>query len=193
MPSSLHTGKHAEEEARQGWRLIMENVNADHKNIKKEDTRYKPYVFKRLTDLEPYEKTEHIQNVITAKQVKDDIFRNIEMLFGSRSHPSLRELKGYEDVESSVLGYGVSDYCGKINSDNSREMLLEHIRKQIKVFEPRLDSESIRVDFANPDASMRSLLELRISGLVSVPEVNEEVTFISHLDLETGSTSLSYV
>ncbi|MDR3356756.1 MAG: type VI secretion system baseplate subunit TssE [Spirochaetaceae bacterium] len=171
----------------------MENVSAEHKNFRKEDARYKPYVFKRLTDLEPHEKTERIQNVITEKQVKEDIFKNIEMLFASRSHPSLKELKGYEDLEDSVLGYGISDYCGKINSDISRETLLEHIRKQIKVFEPRLAPDSVRVDFANPEASMRSLLELRISGVVTASQVNEEVVFISHLDLETGSTSLSYV
>jgi type VI secretion system lysozyme-like protein len=170
----------------------MGNNSGERKSIKKEDARYKPYVFKRLTDLEPYEKTERIQNVITEKQVKEDIFKNIEMLFASRSHPSLKELKGYEDVENSVLGYGISDYCGRINSDLSRETLLEHIRKQIRVFEPRLAPDSIRVHFANPEAAMRSMLELRISGVVTVSQVNEEVVFISHLDLETGTTSLSY-
>ena len=73
-------------------------------NIRKEDARYKPYVLRRLTDMDPYEKTEHIQNVITEKQVKDDIFKNIEMLFYSRSRPSLKEFKGYEDVANCVLG-----------------------------------------------------------------------------------------
>jgi type VI secretion system lysozyme-like protein len=166
--------------------------DTERKNIRKEDARYKPYVFKRLTDLEPHEKTEHIQNIITEKQVKEDIFRNIEMLFASRSHPSIKEFKGYEDVENSVLGYGISDYCGKICSDNDREELLEHIRKQIKIFEPRMDSESVKVEFANPDVSLRSMLELRISGIVMVAQLNEEMIFISHLDLETGNTSLSY-
>jgi type VI secretion system protein ImpF len=168
----------------------MEGV--ERKSIRKEDIRYKPYVLKRLTDFEPYEKTERIRNVITEKQVKEDIFRNIEMLFSSRSHPSVKELEGYEDIEDSVLCYGISDYCGKINSDISRETLLEQIQRQIAVFEPRLAPESVRVDFANPDASMRSLLELRISGVVRVAHVDEEVVFISHLDLETGTTSLSY-
>jgi type VI secretion system lysozyme-like protein len=170
----------------------MENGISEHKNIRKEDALYKPYVFKRLTDLEPYEKTEHIQNVITEKQVKEDIFRNIEMLFSSRSHPSLAEFKNYEDVANSVLGYGISDYCGKVCSDSDREDILEHIRKQIKTFEPRLDPESVRVEFANVSATMRSLLELRISGVVTVSQLNEEIIFISRLDLETGNTSLSY-
>jgi type VI secretion system lysozyme-like protein len=171
----------------------MESGNENRRNVRKEDARYKPYVLKRLTDDEPYEKKETLLNVITEKQVKDDIFRNIEMLFCSRSHPSLAELKGYEDLENSVLGYGISDYCGKVCGDDDREFLLGHIKKQIRDFEPRLDPDSVEVEFANPESTMRSLLELRISGRIIVEQVNEEMLFISRLDLETGNTSLSYV
>jgi type VI secretion system protein ImpF len=168
-------------------------ANENYRSIRREDARYKPYVLKRLTDDEPYEKKEIISTVITEKQVKDDIFRNIEMLFCSRSHPSLAELKGYEDLEDSVLGYGISDYCGKVCGDDDREFLLEHIKKQIRDFEPRLAADSIEVQFANPDAAMRSLLELRISGQIAVGQVNEEMLFISRLDMETGNATLSYV
>jgi type VI secretion system lysozyme-like protein len=170
----------------------MANGSETRRNIRKEDARYKPYVLKRLTDDEPYEKREIARNVITEKQVKDDIFRNIEMLFCSRSHPSLAELEGYEDIKNSVLGYGISDYCGKVCGDEEREFLLEHIKKQIRDFEPRLAPDSVAVEFANPDFAMRSLLELRISGRITVEQVNEEVLFVSRLDLETGNISLSY-
>jgi type VI secretion system lysozyme-like protein len=170
----------------------MASGNEKRRNGRKEDARYKPYVLKRLTDDEPYEKKEMQLNVITEQQVKDDIFRNIEMLFCSRSHPSLAEFNGNEDIENSVLGYGISDYCGKVCGDDEREFLLEHIKKQIRNFEPRLEPNSIEVGFANPDAAMRSLLELRISGRIMVEEVNEEVLFVSRLDLETGNATLSY-
>ncbi|MDR0556811.1 MAG: type VI secretion system baseplate subunit TssE [Treponema sp.] len=168
-------------------------ASENRRSGRREDVRYKPYVLKRLTDDEPYEKKETALNVITEKQVKDDIFRNIEMLFSSRPHPSLEELKGYEDVENSVLGYGISDYCGKICNDDEREFLLEHIKKQIRDFEPRLAPDSVEVEFTNPDASMRSLLELRISGRINVEQINEEMLFISRLDMETGNISLSYM
>jgi type VI secretion system protein ImpF len=166
-------------------------VESNHGSIRKEEARYKPYVFKRLTDDEPYEKKEKVQSIITEKQVKDDIFRNLEMLFYSRSHPSLEEFKGYEEVENSVLGYGIADYCGKICSAAERESLLEHIKKKIRDFEPRLVPDSINVEFANADAAMRSLLELHISGLIT-GQMNEEILFISRLDMETGNASLSY-
>ena len=38
---------------------------------------------------------------------------------------------------------------------------------------------------------MRSMLELHISGVVTVNQVNEEVLFISRLDLETGNAVLT--
>jgi predicted component of type VI protein secretion system len=161
-------------------------------DTRKEEARYKPYVLKRLTDLEPYEKTERIQNVITEKQLKDDVFKNVEMLFYSRAHPSLKEFKGYEDVENSVLGYGISDYCGKVCSESGRHELIEHIKKQIRDFEPRLDPDSLKVEYAGADVSIRSLMELRISCVIIAAQVNEEMLFISRLDLETGNTSLTY-
>jgi type VI secretion system lysozyme-like protein len=171
----------------------MDRGDKDNQGMRKAYLRYKPYVLKRLTDDEPYEEKERASNVITEKQVKEAIFKNLEMLFYSRSHPSLDEFKGYEEVENSVLGYGISDYCGKLCSYAERESLIEHIKKQIQYFEPRLSPDSIEVEFTNPDATMRSLLELRINGLIALGQVNEEMVFISRLDLETGNASLSYL
>ncbi|MDR1362759.1 MAG: GPW/gp25 family protein [Spirochaetaceae bacterium] len=162
-------------------------------DTRKEDARYKPYVLRRLTDLEPYERTERIQNVITEKQLKDDVFKNVEMLFYSRAHPSLKEFKGYDDVENSVLGYGIPDYCGKVCSEAGRDELIENIKKQLRDFEPRLDPDSLKVEYAGAEASMRSLMELRISCVIVAGEVNEEMLFISRLDLETGNTSLTHI
>jgi predicted component of type VI protein secretion system len=163
------------------------------RTIRKEDARYKPYVLKRLTDFDPYEKKEASVNVITSKQVKEDVFENIDMLFNSRSHPSLEELKGYEELENSVLGYGISDYCGKICTREDREELRLHIIKQLKDFEPRLAPDSVNVEFTSSELNANSLIELRISGIISVGLVSEEVLFISRLDLETGNAELKVV
>ncbi|MDR3115955.1 MAG: type VI secretion system baseplate subunit TssE [Treponema sp.] len=171
----------------------MERDTKNLREMRKEDIRYKPYVLKALTDDEPYEKKEVSHKVIAEKQIKEAIFSNLEMLFYSRSHPSLEEFKGYEEVENSVLGYGINDYCGRMCSDTEREILLEHIQKQIRDFEPRLAPDSIKVEFINADAAMRSLLEVRISGLITVGQMNEEMVFISRLDMETGNASLSYL
>jgi type VI secretion system lysozyme-like protein len=172
---------------------MMQGSRAESRTIRKEDARYKPYVLKRLTDFDPYEKKEVSVGVISAKQVKEDVFENIDMLFNSRSHPSLEEFKGYGEIENSVLGYGISDYCGKICNRDDKESLRLHIIKQLKDFEPRLSAGSINVEFTSSELNANSLIELRISGLISVGQVSEEVLFISRLDLETGNAELKVV
>ena len=170
--------------------------------IAKEDVLYKPFTLKRLTDHDPSGQSEGSGTLITVKQLREDVFDNIDMLFNSRSHASLPDLKGYEDLEESVLGFGISDFCGRQSSTASREALREHIYRQIRLFEPRLDPASIVVEFRDilgTDAASGSAsasggdytsLEFKISGNIRVKEVNEEIAFISRLNLESGTADL---
>jgi type VI secretion system protein ImpF len=155
----------------------------------KEEAKYRPFVLKRLTDMEPQTKRELPYGLETVNQLKEDIFNNIEMLFNSRSHAASGEAGGWVEVENSVLGFGVKDFCGRTSSDDYREELRQHIMKQLRVFEPRLDPSSLTVDFSQERDG--SILEYAISGVIKAKEVNEEVKFFSSLDLESGSASLS--
>jgi type VI secretion system protein ImpF len=158
----------------------------------RDDARYLPYVLKRLTDFEPYDKREKYAAAISMQQVKDDIYENVLMLFNSRTHPSVGELKGFPEVTKSVLFYGISDYCGKICSKDDREKLRQHIVTQLEDFEPRFRPGTVEVSFAETTAvGMESRMEFNVSGLVEVNELQEEVVFVSRLDMETGSTELT--
>ncbi|MDR0402593.1 MAG: type VI secretion system baseplate subunit TssE [Treponema sp.] len=155
----------------------------------KEEAKYRPFVLKRLTDMEPQTKKELPYGLETANRLKEDIFNNIEMLFNSRSHTASGEMGEWADVEDSVLGFGVKDFCGRTSSDDYKEELRQHITKQLRIFEPRLDPASITVDFSQEKDG--SVLEYSIGGVIRVKEVNEEVKFFSNLDLESGNASLS--
>jgi type VI secretion system lysozyme-like protein len=159
-------------------------------DLAKEDIQYKPFALKRLTDSDPSERTEKTQSLVTERQLKEDIFENIDMLFNSRSHASLDDLKGYEDVENSVLGYGISDFCGRQSSTASRETLRAHIFKQIELFEPRLDPTSINIDLLDTKGGDATSMEFRIGGIIRTKEVTQEISFISKLNLESGNAEL---
>ncbi|GHV83867.1 hypothetical protein AGMMS50212_12070 [Spirochaetia bacterium] len=169
---------------------MLDRIPRDDKT--KEQARYKPYLLSRLTDYEPNVKKETADRLITTKQLKKDIFDNIEMLFNSRSHPSLKELNGWEDLENSVLGYGISDFCGRMHSKSNEDFLRSHIQKQLQDFEPRMKRETVNVDFSSSENSSESLMEFLISGVIEAGEVSEEVRFVSKIDLETGAAELSY-
>ncbi|MDR2480867.1 MAG: type VI secretion system baseplate subunit TssE [Spirochaetaceae bacterium] len=158
--------------------------------VTKEDARYKPYALKRLTDNDPSEKKERAETLITERQIKEDIFENIDMLFNSRSHAGLKDLKGYEEVENSVLGYGIADFCGRQSSTQSREELRAQIVKQISLFEPRLHAESLAIEQIDTKNSDSSSIEFKIGGVIVSKEVDEEVLFVSKLNLESGNAEL---
>lgn len=158
--------------------------------VTQEDARYKPYILKRLTDFDPAEKWERTESLLTVQQLKKDIFENLDMLFNSRSHASLADLKGYEDVEDSVLGYGISDFCGRQSSTASREALRDNIFKQIRLFEPRLDPASLGITLLDTTGSDSTSIEFSISGQIKTKVVSEEIYFITKLNLESGSAEL---
>jgi type VI secretion system protein ImpF len=155
----------------------------------REEACYKPFVLRRLTDTDPSQKQGGASGFLTDRQLKDDILENIRMLFNSRSHPLGADLARYPGTETSVLAYGISDYCGKKGSDEDIEALRLHITDQLRCFEPRLAPDSIEVDFATNDA-FKTLLDFKIRGIVSVGDVEEELLFLSKLDLETGCAEL---
>jgi type VI secretion system lysozyme-like protein len=156
----------------------------------KKEAFYKPYTLIRLTDYDPSERSEGSEGLITVKQLKEDVFENIDMLFNSRSHASAADLMGSEELELSVLGYGISDFCGRQSSTASRNALREHIFRQISFFEPRLDPSSLRIELQDIKESDSTCLEFRISGNIKVNDVDEEIAFISRLNLESGNADL---
>jgi type VI secretion system lysozyme-like protein len=165
--------------------------NPQYRNdFAKEDIQYKPFALKRLTDYDPSERTERTQSLITERQLKEDIFENIDMLFNSRSHAGTEDLKDYEDVENSVLGYGISDFCGRQSSTSSREALRAHIFKQIELFEPRLDPASINIELLDAKGGDATSMEFRIGGIIRTKDVKQEISFISKLNLESGNAEL---
>lgn len=156
----------------------------------KDDAKYWPCLLRRLTDFAPEEKKEPFSAGITMKQLKKDVFENIEMILNSRSHPQGAELEKYPELQNSVLNFGLSDFCGKVCSRDDRENIREHILDQLRFFEPRLAPDSVAVDFRETPNAPNSVLEFQIQGRIEVGELNEEIVFVSKLDLETGTSLL---
>jgi predicted component of type VI protein secretion system len=151
---------------------------------------FKPYILKRLTDFFPNEISETYVSAASLKDIKEDVFDNIEMLFGSSAHGSREELKDSRDIESSVLGYGITGYCGTIDSDRDRERILLHIVQQLRDFEPRIDPDSLEVELVRNKERFSSVMEFNISGRVSLGKLSDKISFAARLDTDTGRAEL---
>lgn len=154
---------------------------------------FMPCLLGRLIDQNPEQKTEVFTRGISLKQLKQNILWNIELILNSRSHPTSDVWADDPAVTDSVLGMGVSDFCGLSHSATAREKLRQEIIHQLSVFEPRLEKDSLEVNYihSNDEKNSDSVLELEIFAWISVETVREELVFRSRLDLESGTATLN--
>lgn len=160
------------------------------KNIKSED-RFMPCVLERLTDKNPQINSERYSRGVSIAQLKQDVLWNIELILNSRSHPSFAELDNDGELNSSVLGMGLPDFCGISHSAISREQIRKEIIRQLICFEPRIDPDSLEVnDVTNADGRT-SILNVEVRGVIKVYPLREEFVFRAKLDLESGNTMVN--
>ena len=156
--------------------------------------RYLPCVFTRLCDDEPQSRTDHLPRLISLEKVKQEVRQNIERILNSRSRPSEDELRNDPEIFRSLLGFGLTDFCGMTSSKDNVEHIALSIREQLVCFEPRLDAESIRVSCINEVSEQNRIasnaLALEITASYAIEELKDEFICISYLDLETGAVSV---
>ncbi len=145
----------------------------------------------RLIDNEPESKIEKTFRNYNAEQVKEDVKKNLEMILNSSSRPSDEELGGDPGVVGSVLGFGLTDFCGTSHSVDYVEELRKKIYYQIIAFEPRIKKETLEINLVEEKNGESQDLVLLINGVISIAPLKEEISFISRLDLELGRATIS--
>ncbi|MBQ9219815.1 MAG: type VI secretion system baseplate subunit TssE [Succinivibrio dextrinosolvens] len=139
---------------------------------------YLPSLLSRLTK-------EDLDGLSDLDMLKEEILDNIFMLLNSRVRPEKKDLESDPFLYRSVLGYGLSDFCGLSHNPFTVDSLLKEIRDLIEFFEPRLDPASIKVQKLKSN-ELTSNIKIQITGRVSVPPYTDEVNFLFTLDLESG-------
>ncbi len=140
---------------------------------------YLPSLLSRLKDV----KNEDVLSDF--ETLKQEILENIAMILNSRVRPERSDLGNDPFLYRSVLGFGLSDFCGISHSKYTVDNILNEIRELVVFFEPRLDGSSVRVQRIKSQESS-SNIEIQISGRVSVAPYNNDVDFLFTLDLESG-------
>ncbi len=139
------------------------------------------------------------------RRESEDMFRasvrrDIEWLLNARriiDHPTLdfteseerRRLETgeceYEEVESSVYKYGLPDFSVYgLNSADDADLLVQTVRKTLRVFEPRLtDVKVIPLDVTT--SGLRQV-RFRIEAKLRMDPASERVSFDTLLELSSG-------
>ena len=153
-------------------------------------TLFMPCVLDRLTDLNPETRVERFSRGVSISALRRSVLENVSLILNSRSHPGAEAWGGDAEVSSSVLGLGLSDFCGSTGGLVRRERLREEIVRQLRTFEPRFLPDSVRVDFTGEHVTDGGVLEMEVRAIISVAPLKEELVFRARLNMETGESAV---
>ncbi|MCM2251778.1 MAG: type VI secretion system baseplate subunit TssE [Ramlibacter sp.] len=158
-----------------------------------EGDRLQPALLDRLTDDEPGQRTEPLQNAVVSKgRLKRTVLRDLAWLLNTTAHHTGDQLSSYPEVRKSVVNFGIPVLSGKIFSGVDWRELEHQIRDAILAFEPRILPDTLTVKALTPTDALghHNLLQFELHGeLWSVP-YPLELLLRSELDLETGHVTL---
>ena len=154
--------------------------------------RLQPSLLDRLTDLQPDKtKESSSQQVLSQKQFKEAVIRDLAWLLNTTSLDSVIDLSAFPEVRRSVLNYGMPDISGHTSHSIDTANLEKSLQRVIYEFEPRIIHNSLKVTVhSNPDDMNHNSLVFAIEGVVFGQPMPFQVVLRSELDLECGQFNL---
>ncbi|MCJ7603086.1 MAG: type VI secretion system baseplate subunit TssE [Desulfobacterales bacterium] len=144
-------------------------------------------ILDRLIDREPNVTHEPVQEGFSVGQIKDAVARDLENLLNTRRN-IIAPPASYREVNTSLFVYGLPDFTSSNPAHISvRSQLRLEIEKTISRFEPRLKNITVHID--SPVGGNREL-KFRITGVLVVDPISEQVVFDTSFDLNRSRYSI---
>lgn len=161
----------------------------DHTILRSEGDRLQPALLDRLTDDEPDQRQETLQNAVVSKgSLKRMVLRDLVWLLNTTAYHTNDQLDQYPEVRRSVVNFGIPVLSGKNFSGVDWRDLERQIHDAILIFEPRILPESLSVTAFAPSDPLghHNLLQFELHGELWSMPFPIELLLRSELDLETG-------
>lgn len=151
-----------------------------------------PSLLDRLTDFEPKKRSDVLSaNKFDAKLYKDSVLRDILFLLNTTNFQSHIDYDlANEQASLSTLNFGIDAFSGNNLSDIDWTLLEQSIVDCLKNFEPRLDSDSIKVNILLDEMNIHRLLIVQIQGILKLTPYAEEFFLKTSMDVELGTFEL---
>ena len=155
--------------------------------------RLQPSLLDRLKDDHPDETVDVTSSrVLTLSQLRSSVRRDIAWLLNACNLE--REVAGYDEVEKSVINYGIPDLAGYTVSSVDVGVLEKTIQQALEDFEPRLLKGSIRLRAdIDPEKMSHNTLIIDIECDLWALPAPIELLLRTELDFESGDISVSEV
>ncbi len=161
----------------------------DRTILRSEGDRLQPALLDRLTDDEPDQRQEALQNAVVSKgRLKRMVLRDLVWLLNTTAYHTNDQLDQYPEVRRSVVNFGIPVLSGKNFSGVDWRDLERQIHEAILIFEPRILPESLSVKAFAPSDPLghHNLLQFELHGELWSMPYPIELLLRSELDLETG-------
>jgi type VI secretion system protein ImpF len=156
--------------------------------------RLQPSLLDRLRDDHPEEqRVDKVGNrVLTLSQLRRSVQRDIAWLLNASNLD--REVKGFDEVEKSVVNFGIPDLAGFTVSSLDIGVLEKTIQQALENFEPRLIKNSIRLQAElDPEKMSHNTLIIDIECDLWAFPAPVELLLRTELDFESGDVSVTEV
>jgi len=153
--------------------------------------RLQPSLLDRLKDDHPDETVDVTSSrVLTLSQLRSSVRRDIAWLLNACNLE--REVAGYDEVEKSVINYGIPDLAGYTVSSVDVGVLEKTIQQALEDFEPRLLKGSIRLRAdIDPEKMSHNTLIIDIECDLWALPAPIELLLRTELDFESGDITVS--
>lgn len=155
--------------------------------------RLLPTLLDRLTDHAPERKHDSMAElVVSRRQLRQIILRDLSWLLNATNAESGTLLRHYPEARASTINFGLPGFSGKRASDVKLADLEAEIKGSIRLFEPRIMSESlaVRAIISSEDEAAHNLVVFEIRGQIWAHPYPIEMLLKSSIDLETGAVTL---
>jgi type VI secretion system protein ImpF len=122
--------------------------------------------------------------------LRAEVMEHVQALLNTR----LAELDGldaYPEAARSLLSYGVPDLSSYFQgSQVDQQRLIASIQKAIRLFEPRLDPQSLRVESVRDTGDTGLQKRLRIHAVLRVHPFRSQIMFDTQIAADTGAVEV---
>jgi len=150
--------------------------------------RLQPSLLDRLSDDEPANSQEsREQRVLSVKQLRQSVLRDIAWLLNAVSLESVQNLENYPEAAKSVINFGIPDFSGHTITNRQIVDVEKRIRKVMLDFEPRILPNTLVIKVVSTDSYNHNAMNFEIEGDLWMQPVPLRLYLKTQLDLETGN------
>ena len=148
--------------------------------------RLLPFLLDRITDAEPGKMDGRDRRVMSSREYREGLLRDIAWLLNAQAHPARDGLRAFPSVARSVLNYGMPELAGEHASSLGAETIERMVRNAIQTYEPRILPRSLEVTVVESPDSSRHVVQIEIRAEAWNVPMPDTLFIRTEVDLETG-------